>query len=149
MKNTFLIILLCSSATIFAQDAEKEIENVKKEITDTYLKPLYAGGSLDNLKAGLPEEFDMYVLYKGELSKSSKKIWMDKMTEVRSRPKKPGPKAKNTWKFIIVDVTGQTAMAKIEVYRDGDINFTDYLTLYKFEEEGWKLLSKFFTFHNL
>ena len=147
MKALSITLLLFISVAAVSQSLTQEQKNVQQEITKTYLTPLYGGGDLKDLKSGLHEAFNMYVLYDGKFSKSSKKMWMDKMDEVRSRPKKSGPKAKNTWEFKIIDITGQIAMAKIEVYRDDKLNFTDYLTLYKFENEGWKILSKFFTFH--
>ncbi len=147
MKHIILTVLLLFSISVYGQELTPEQKAVKAEVLKTYIIPLYGGGSLDDLKAGLHEDFNMYVLYEGQFSKRSKKMWMDKMDEVRSRPKKAGPKAKNTWNFLMIDITGQTAVAKVEVFRNGKLNFTDYLTLYKFEDQGWKLLSKFFTSH--
>ncbi|MCP5049062.1 MAG: nuclear transport factor 2 family protein [bacterium] len=46
----------------------------------------------------------------------------------------------------MIDVTGATAMVKLEVYRDGKRKYTDYLTLYKVKE-GWRVMTKLFTFH--
>ena len=40
-----------------------------------------------------------------------------------------------------MNVTGNTASARVEVYRDGKHTFTDYLLLYKFTD-GWKIVSK-------
>ena len=147
MKTSALILCLAISFSAYSQEYSIAQKAVKAEIMQTYILPLYDGGSVADLKAGLHEDFNMYVLYNGEFSKRSKKQWMDKLVEVRSRPKKAGPKVKNTWKFLMIDITGQTAVAKVEIYRGGKLNFTDYLTLYKFEDQGWKLLSKFFTSH--
>ncbi|MFC1565189.1 nuclear transport factor 2 family protein [candidate division KSB1 bacterium] len=49
-----------------------------------------------------------------------------------------------TYKFIFVDATGNSAAAKIDVFK-GEIHFsTDYMLLYKFNE-GWRIVSKIFT----
>jgi hypothetical protein len=49
-------------------------------------------------------------------------------------------------KFITVDVTGNAAVVKLELYREGKKTFTDYLTLYKFRE-GWRIVSKIYNRH--
>ncbi len=48
---------------------------------------------------------------------------------------------KVTAKYPIIDVSGDAAMAKVELYRNGKHLFTDYLLLYKFES-GWQIVSK-------
>lgn len=141
-------VLFFLSFTYLAQ-AQTEKEAIKEVIIQSYARPLYQGGSIEEMRSGLHEGFEMFILYKGEFSKSSKAEWLQKLEEVRSRPKKnpEAPKAKRTFDFALIDVTGQTAMVKLEVFQDDKLKFTDYLTLYKFED-GWKLLSKFFSFHN-
>ena len=53
---------------------------------------------------------------------------------------------KVTAKFPIIDITGNAAMVKLEYYKGGNHVFTDYLSLYKFEE-GWKIVSKIYFRH--
>jgi hypothetical protein len=51
--------------------------------------------------------------------------------------------AKTTHNFLMVDVTGYTAVTKLDVYK-GTVHFsTDSMLLYKFED-GWKIVSKIF-----
>ena len=139
-----LLILLPQSAMAW-QDTEKEA--IKEAVTETYINPLYMGGSLDAIREGLHEEFEMYVYIRNEFSKRSKAQWLERLEEVRAQPKNPNaPERKNTFKFALIDYTGPTAVVKLEVYRNDKLNFTDYLTLYKIDGD-WKLLSKFFTWH--
>lgn len=49
-------------------------------------------------------------------------------------------------KFISIDVTGNAAMAKIELWRGNKLIFTDYLGLYKFRE-GWRIVNKIYYRH--
>jgi hypothetical protein len=53
---------------------------------------------------------------------------------------------KITCKYKSIDVTGNAAMAKIELYQKDKKLFTDYLQLYKFEE-GWRIVSKIYQRH--
>ncbi len=146
MKALCTALLIFLSIQSHAQKFNREQQAVREEVTKTYLEPLYNGGSVDVLQSRLHDEFEMFVYYNGQFSKRSKEQWLDRLRQVRSRPKSPGPKPKNTWEFKMIDITGITAVAKVEIKRGGKLNFTDYLTLYKMND-GWKLLSKFFTSH--
>ena len=42
-----------------------------------------------------------------------------------------------------MDVTGKSAVARVEIHRDGKHVFTDYLSLYQFAD-GWKIVAKIF-----
>ena len=147
MKVCYLIslIIVIPLTSLAPQDAEEEA--IQKAVEQTYINPLYLGGSLDAIRDGLHEDFEMFVYVRGKFSKRSKEQWLKRLEEVRNRPKNPNaPKPTNTFKFAMIDYTGPTAMVKLEVYREGKLNFTDYLTLYKIEGQ-WQLLSKFFTWH--
>ena len=54
---------------------------------------------------------------------------------------------KTTHNCALIDVTENAAVAKIEVYKDGKHVYTDYMSLYKFEE-GWKIVNKIFATHS-
>ena len=47
--------------------------------------------------------------------------------------------------FTLVDVTGNAAVVRLELHRDGKHTLTDYLSLYRFAD-GWKIVAK--TFHS-
>ena len=49
-------------------------------------------------------------------------------------------------KFLHIDVTGNAAMAKIALIRNGERFYTDYLSFYKFPE-GWRLVGKIYQGH--
>jgi hypothetical protein len=46
--------------------------------------------------------------------------------------------------FHLVDVAGNAAVAKLDVYRNDEFYSTDYMLLYKFVD-GWKIVSKVYT----
>ena len=59
-------------------------------------------------------------------------------------PRSPKPAIKA--EYAVVDVEGNAAVARVEIYRDGKHTFTDYLSLYKFPD-GWKIVGKIFQSH--
>ena len=42
-----------------------------------------------------------------------------------------------------VDIAGNAAVARAQVYYDGEHVFTDYMSLYRFPE-GWRIVAKIF-----
>ncbi|MEL6677015.1 MAG: nuclear transport factor 2 family protein [Bacteroidota bacterium] len=56
--------------------------------------------------------------------------------------------AKNKWdhNFAIVDVTGGAATVKVELSKDGQHIYTDYLSLLKFDS-GWRIVAKVYHKH--
>lgn len=54
--------------------------------------------------------------------------------------------AKNIWehKFEYIDVSGESAAVKVQLYHEGKHVFTDYLSLLKFPD-GWKVVAKVYT----
>jgi len=49
-------------------------------------------------------------------------------------------------KFLQVDISGEAAMIKAELRREGQRIFADYLSLYKFPN-GWKIVNKIYYRH--
>jgi hypothetical protein len=56
------------------------------------------------------------------------------------------PVSQTDGKFIDIDITGNAAVVKLDLFRDTRKIFTDYLVLYKFSE-GWRIVSKTFYRH--
>lgn len=62
------------------------------------------------------------------------------------RDERTGTRPRMRHAFTQVDVTGDAAVVRLELHRDGKHTFTDYLSLYRFPE-GWKIVSKTFQSH--
>ncbi len=120
----------------------KEIVEIQKVVTKSYIMPLYYRGNLEDIRKGFHEGFNMYVLYNKEFSKRSLDEWIAKLYEVRERNL---PQSIYNYKFESVDFEGQTAMVKLTIQEGSKHDkFIDYLSLYKFED-GWKVVTKLFT----
>lgn len=153
--KTFAIALMVQLASIgfsFQQsdaDTAKEKEAIRNVVELCYIDVLYYGKDIDYLKKGFHPDFNMYVLHENKIEKRSLEPWMERLKAVRARTSATTNSDKeNRYKheFKSIDVTGYTAVAKVEIFHDGKLEYTDYLTLYKFND-GWKIMTKFFTQH--
>ena len=71
--------------------------------------------------------------------------WIESVEQKQKDGKYP-PEEKVTFKFPLVDVTGNAAIAKVHYFKGEKHIYTDYLSLYKFNE-GWRIVNKIYFQH--
>jgi hypothetical protein len=74
--------------------------------------------------------------------------WIKISEERRTKETQKTDIPKIICKFLLIDVTGNAAIAKIELSRKDEKLFTDYLSLYKLDS-GWKIVGKIYHRHPL
>lgn len=143
MKMLLMCMLLVGSA-VFANDAA-EVEAVRQMIMDAYINGCQKGNT-DAMRKGFHESFTMLVKRdNGEVTKVTRDQWIERIEEGKKKnPDQPVPEMKAT--FPVIQVEGNAAIVRVEVWRDGSYAFTDFMSLYKFED-GWKLVAKIFQGH--
>jgi len=142
MKRFFLIFLLfCVPFALFAQSEE---DAIKKVVQGAYIDAMQNLGDLEVARKGFHPEFEMLLFREGQMSKLQIKDWMERVEQRKANPPSTPPNI--TGKFLDVEITGTVAVVKLELYRDGNKIFTDYISLYNFED-GWKMVSKVYYQH--
>jgi len=132
--------LLGSAAAATAQSGDADA--VKAVVQSAYVEGVHANMNPDQMRRGFHPDFRMLVLRDGKLTSITLDEWIGRM-EANAKQNPNAPKPSVRAEFPIADVTGNEAVVKVELYRDGKHAFTDYLFLYKFPE-GWKIVSKIF-----
>jgi hypothetical protein len=133
---SFLLFLLVDRG--FAQNEE---EAVKEVITKAYVEGIHNGGGVEQIRKGFHPTFNMLRLIDNQIKPLPIEEWI---TNIEKARKESGtPKVKTEGKFVDVDITGNAAVVKLDLYRENKQIFTDYLVLYKFTE-GWRIVSKTF-----
>ncbi|MGD2091271.1 MAG: nuclear transport factor 2 family protein [Candidatus Aminicenantes bacterium] len=151
MKKIFsclLAVMLFSSFFLSGEmDMEKEKAAIKKVILSAYRDGIVNVGDVEAIKKGFHPEFNLL-----GLNKDKSGIWKlpianwAKDVEKRKKEGKYPPKEKVSFKFLLVDVVGNAGFAKIEFYKGEKLAYTDFLSLYKFND-GWKLVAKIYHQH--
>ena len=148
MKKIALVLalsILLPTAIFAGEDEEKEA--IKKVITSAYVDGLQNKGPVEDIEAGFHPGFNLLGVRNDELTKWPIYSWVQ--YHERKLKENPGPPADDevvTSKFPMIDITGNAAVVKIELFKGGKQIFTDYLSLYKFEE-GWKIVGKIYYRH--
>jgi len=149
MKNiVFLIALSCVVFSANAKQQKAEEENIKEVIQTAYVDGLQNyESSIDEIKAGFHPGFKLLGVKNNQLTKYPIYSWVESVKKRKAKyPEGRPDEEKITCKYKSIDVTGNAAMAKIELYQKDKKLFTDYLQLYKFEE-GWRIVSKIYHRH--
>jgi hypothetical protein len=148
MKPIKLSILFFIFLPVFlAAQVDSEKEVIKKVIQTAYVDGLQNKGPIADIEKGFHPGFELLGNKNNELTKFPIYSWIlyhKKKLAENANP--PTAEEVVTCKFPLIDITGNAAIVKIELYKGGNILFTDYLSLYKFDE-GWQIVSKIYFRH--
>ncbi len=150
MKRTILVFIavtLIATLVIGAggDDIEKEKAAIRKAIEESYIRGILIDRNVKAIRKGFHPEFNMFLFRDGAVTKWSIDHWIDVVEKERKNNPSP-PEHEITHEFTMIDVTGNAAVARVEIYRGGKQTFTDYLSLYKLKE-GWKIVGKIYYRH--
>ena len=123
--------------------AETEIKDL---IEASYIHGAFNELNPEAMANGFHKDFAIFSAKGEELSRYEIEDWVAGVKK-RQGSEEFDPK-NNVWehKFAIVDATGNSAIAKVELSKDGKHVYTDYLSLLKFDT-GWKIVAKVYTKH--
>lgn len=143
-----LIIIVCLTVSInsaIGANNESEVQAVKKAVKKAYVKGVHIDRNPEAMRKGFHSEFNMLIKQDETIRKMPLEEWAGKIEEIRKKNSgKTSPKVEHKFKFV--DVTGNAAVAGIELFKDGVHIYTDYMALYKYSD-GWKIVSKTYYRH--
>jgi Putative lumazine-binding len=145
-----LLSLFCFifAVGIIAQDSDAEMELIKKVVVSAYVDGIHNVGDIEKIDAGFHPGFNLLgVGNDNTLWKYPIYNWKESVNKRLSEGKLP--KADEdliTYKFPLIDITGNAAIVKIELFEKDKMIYTDYLSLYKIEDD-WKIVAKIFHSH--
>lgn len=154
MRNLAILLSFVITATLSLsalstgeyESLSKSESEVKTLIETSYINGAFNDLDPDAMEKGFHEEFAIFSADGEKLGKYPIDRWVN---SVRNRKNSSDFDASNNqWehKFASVDVTGNSASAKVELFKDGKQVYTDYLSLLKFES-GWKIVAKVYHQH--
>jgi hypothetical protein len=124
-----------------AQTADADKAAVEAVVKNAYVDGVHAKGDPALMRQGFHPDFRMLALREGVMTPVTLEEWIARLE--KGNRERTGPRPAIRHEFTHVDVTGNAATVRLELYRDGKHTFTDYLSLYRFPD-GWKIVSKIF-----
>lgn len=147
MKKIIAPLLLLFLPAILVAGEDQDKKEIIRVIQSAYVDGLQNKGPVADIEAGFHPGFELLGIRNNELTKWPIYSWVDyHKKRLEEDPAPPSEKERTSAKFPEVDITGNAAIVKVELYKGGSQIFTDYLSLYKFEE-GWKIVNKIYYRH--
>jgi hypothetical protein len=146
MRKIALFALMISITILsFSQEEMKsDKEAIKKLVQTAYIDGLQNKGDLDQTRSGFHPGFNLLIMKNGMLEKLPIYNWIVYAEMKKAKdPDPPSEEEKVTCEFLDIDITGTAAVVKLKFLKGGKHIYTDYLSLYKFED-SWKIVSKIF-----
>ena len=126
-------------------EAEKDMDSIRKTIEAAYVRGIHTDWDVELIKAGFHSAFTMFIYEDGGVRKFTIDEWA-KSIDRRKQTMPDGPDYEITSEIPLVDITGNAAVARVELYKDGKHIYSDYMSLYKFDD-GWKIVGKIYHRH--
>ena len=132
----FAVVAILLASTARAQDENAAIIDV---VDRAYVQGIHLDGDAEKVRSGMHESFVMFVRTDSGVNQVTRDAWIARLKPRAADAPRPDVKAK----IAVLDRTADAAVVKVDLFRDGKQVFTDYISLYRFDD-GWKLVGKTF-----
>ena len=144
-RFVILTLAVLMMASIVLAETNDDVAMVKQTIKLAYVEGIHMNRDIPAIRKGFAPEFTMFALKDGKVTKTSIDTWIGWIEEgLKKDPDRVMPET--TYKFTMVEVAGNAAAARIEIYKDGVHVYSDFMSLYRFED-GWKIVAKTYYRH--
>ena len=141
MRICITVLYLLYSPLLIAESTDEK-DAIRDMLVETYVEGIYVNRDYEAVMKGFHPDFILHVYDGGNLIQASLELWLGRLQLDGTR----NPESVEH-KFELIDITGNTAIAKMLIYENSQLLYTDYFGLYKFED-GWKIVNKIFYGHN-
>lgn len=117
---------------------------VRALVAEAYFDGAYNALDTRAMRAGFHPDFAIFGAEGEAMERFSIEAWITAIETRKAKPDFKPASATRDCRLLLVDVTGGSAAVKAEIYKDGKLQFTDYLSLLKFAS-GWKIVAKVYT----
>ena len=148
MKNTLRVWLalacIVAGTVTLAHDTDDDAA-IKEVVDRAYVQGVHIDSDAAKIRSGMHDSFVMFVRNGDDVTALTRDAWIERIEASKAKAK-PGPKPETKAEIDVLDRSGDTAVVRVKLFRDGKQIFTDYISVYRFAS-GWKLVGKVFQRH--
>ena len=126
----------------WAQGPDRDARAIRAVIESAYVEGVFIDRNPAAVRAGFHPAFVLSVYDADTIIVASLDMWLDRL-------QLNGERSSDSVRHVFesVDVTGGTAIVKLQLWINDEHIYTDYYSLYRFTD-GWKIVAKVFASHN-
>ncbi len=109
-----------------------------------YVDGVHRNADAAAFRAGFHDSFVMYVNGPDGVTTVTREDWAARLEKAAANPERKTPDISAD--LELVATSGDAAVVKVELSRDGKHLFTDFLSLYR-TADGWKVVAKIYQRH--
>jgi hypothetical protein len=133
------------SRTAVAADTQDDAA-IKEVVDRAYVHGVHIDADPAKIRSGMHESFIMFVRNGDAVTQLTRDAWIARIEASNAARKADAPRPTTTADIQVLDRVGDSAVVRVNLFRDGKQIFTDYISLYRFDS-GWKLVGKIFHRH--
>ncbi len=141
MRFFLVVLYVLYSPISFAQSADDE-DAIREMLVEAYVDGIHINRDQEAVMKGFHPDFVLHVYDSGNIIQAPLELWLGRLQLDGTR----NPESIE-YKFDLIDITGNSAIAKMQIYQNSQHIYTDYFGMYEFED-GWKVVNKIFYGHN-
>ena len=119
---------------------------IRGVIVNSYLNGAFNDQDTVAMATGFHKDFAIFSAREDELRRYEIAAWIDGIRKRKAAPKFDPDSTRMDGRIVSLDVTGGAASVKIELRRQGELVYTDYLSFLKFKS-GWRIAAKVYHHH--
>jgi ubiquinone/menaquinone biosynthesis C-methylase UbiE len=129
-----------------AQTPEEEKKAIKELIKVSYIGAAYNNIDIDILKKGFHESFTWQDMHHDRLGTTTLRQWIILLD--REKCLRPDWNNRTTAEIQVIGLEGNAAVAKVDIYNNQVLYFTDFLSAFKFTDD-WKITNRISKRHEI
>lgn len=145
MRSLSVMLLIGSTlgpSFAAAQTPDLDADAIRAVIENAYVRGVFVDQNPDAVRAGFHPSFLLSVHDADSVIVVPLEVWLN-VLDLSGKPS--GDEVRHVLERI--DVTGGTAMVKLQLWINNEHVYTDYFSLYRFSD-GWKIVMKVFASHD-
>jgi hypothetical protein len=144
-SRVWLALACVLAATAAAAQSTGGDAAIREAVDRGYVQGVHVDADPGKIRGGMHESFIMFVRNGNEITALTRDAWIARI-EASKAQAKPAARPETKADIEVLDRQGDTAVVRVNLFRDGKQIFTDYISLYRFES-GWKMVGKVFQRH--
>jgi hypothetical protein len=144
MLRTAVCLTACSLLLAAGLAAAAEPPGPAEVVRKAYVEGTHRDADAAAMRAGFHPEFVMFVLADGAVRQVTLDEWAERVAAEGAKPDRKAPEVEA--ELTVIGETADAAVVRVELFRDGEHRFTDFLSLYR-TAEGWKIVGKIYQSH--
>lgn len=128
-----------AQAPVSAAAPANDVAAIRRLIADHYVTAVFVTRDEAAVRGGFHPRFHLFVLDADSVIVAPLDMWLGRL-------KLDGVGSGKTMRHdvALIDVAGDAAVVRTELFEDGRHIYTDYFSLYRFPSEGWRIVTKIF-----